>query len=67
VRVDAEDSDGDVVKVEFFLNGEILGEDLTAPYSYDIQNLAAGRHRIDIITTDDDGAVAECNVRVRVR
>lgn len=57
ITADAADSDGSVSKVEFF-NGTIkLGEDVTAPYSFDWNNVATGTYALTAKVTDNDGAV----------
>jgi len=58
IAADAVDSDGSITKVEFFEGGiNKLGEDLTAPYSFDWQNVTDGDYTITARATDNDGAV----------
>jgi hypothetical protein len=53
----AADSDGTVAKVEFF-NGTLkLGEDTTAPYTFNVPSIALGSHAFSAVVTDNDGAV----------
>lgn len=59
VEAEATDTDGSIVKVEFFANGEKLGEDTTQPYSLAISSLSIGSYRIKARVTDDHGAVTE--------
>ena len=57
ITVDAVDSDGSISKVEFFEGGNNkIGEDLSAPYSFDWQNVADGDYTITAKATDDQGA-----------
>lgn len=56
INANATDSDGTITKVEFFNGSSLLGEDLTAPYSYNWTNLEAGNYTITVKATDDDGA-----------
>lgn len=55
IAVTASDTDGTVAKVEFLDGGVVIGEDTTAPYSFDA-TLAPGEHVLSAKATDDDGA-----------
>ena len=52
----ASDSDGTVTNVEFFRNGQSLGVDTTAPYSFDWTNVPAGSYSFTARATDNSGA-----------
>src|SRR3954451_6691057 len=52
----AADADGTVAKVEFFNGSTKLGEDATAPYSYDWTGVPAGTYTLTAKATDDLGA-----------
>ncbi len=54
----ASDSDGTVTKVEFFQGATKLGEDTTAPYSFNWTNVAAGSYVLTARATDNGGATA---------
>ncbi len=56
VKAEASDSDGAVKKVEFFVDGSKLGEDVTAPYAVSWNETATGTYSITAKATDDDGA-----------
>ncbi|WP_185148292.1 polysaccharide lyase family 7 protein, partial [Marinoscillum furvescens] len=56
ISADASDTDGTVSKVEFFQGATKLGEDLTAPYSFAWNNVAAGSYDLTTVATDDQGA-----------
>ncbi|WP_115867659.1 Ig-like domain-containing protein, partial [Marinoscillum furvescens] len=56
ISADASDSDGTVSKVEFFQGATKLGEDLTAPYSFTWNSVAAGNYDLTTVATDDQGA-----------
>lgn len=58
LRATAADSDGTVAKVDFFANGNLLGTDTTAPYSFDWVSGAVGTYSVTVTATDDDGAVS---------
>lgn len=51
----ASDPDGEVAKVAFYLDGELLTEMTDAPYTYVLDNLSKGTHIIRAVVTDDEG------------
>jgi hypothetical protein len=57
ITADAADTDGNVSKVEFFNGTTKLGEDTSAPYSFDWNNIASGTYAITAKATDNSGAV----------
>lgn len=62
IDVDATDNNGSIVKVEFYSNGTLLGEDLTAPYSIAQSNLPIGTYNLTAVATDNEGGVATSTV-----
>jgi hypothetical protein len=58
LSADASDSDGSIVQVEFFLNGNSLGVDTTAPYSMNWVEAHEGSHMLTAAATDDTGITA---------
>lgn len=52
----ASDSDGSVVRVEFYQGATLVGEDATAPYSYTWASPAEGSYTLTAVAIDDDGA-----------
>jgi photosystem II stability/assembly factor-like uncharacterized protein len=55
IATEAFDSDGSIVKVEFF-NGTVkLGEVLSQPFTYNWNNIKSGRYIITAKATDNDG------------
>ncbi|WP_165823942.1 Ig-like domain-containing protein [Pseudochryseolinea flava] len=52
----ANDTDGTIVKVEFFAGGTKLGEDLSAPYTFSWTNAAVGTYNLTSRATDNAGA-----------
>ncbi|AXT53265.1 PKD domain-containing protein [Aquimarina sp. BL5] len=44
-----------IKKVEFFSNGELVGEDTTAPYELDVSGLADGNYTITSVATGING------------
>ena len=59
----ASDPDGGVTKVEFFNGQTKLGEDTTAPYTYDWTGVAVGTYSITARATDTAGAQTMSAVR----
>ncbi len=58
VTVNASDSDGTIAKVEFFNNGNKIGENLTSPYTYTLTNTTVGNYIVTAKATDNKGASA---------
>jgi|GEM_PF-95848 len=56
ISADADDIDGTVQLVEFYVNGAKIGEDAAAPYSITMSNAAAGDYTLTAKATDDDNA-----------
>ena len=59
----ASDSDGTVTKVEFFNGSAKLGEDTTAPYTYDWTGVAPGSYTLTARATDNLGATTTSAAR----
>lgn len=55
ITANASDDDGTVTKVEFFNNGNKIGESSSAPYSYTITNSIAGDYSLTAKATDNKG------------
>lgn len=51
----AADPDGVVSSVAFYADGELLGTDETAPYSWSWSPAAPGAHTLTAVATDNDG------------
>lgn len=58
IQIDAQasDSDGNVVRVEFFEGANFLGEDTTAPFSFTWLSVPAGSYSLTALAFDNDGA-----------
>ncbi|MGZ7079298.1 MAG: Ig-like domain-containing protein, partial [Thermoanaerobaculia bacterium] len=56
VKADAADSDGSIVRVEFFSNGQSIGVDNTFPYSVSLVNLGTGTYVFTAQATDNRNA-----------
>nr|PZN56885.1 MAG: hypothetical protein DIU61_03220 [Bacteroidota bacterium] len=57
-RTNATDSDGTIVKVEFFNRSQKIGEVTTSPFTFNWVNPPVGDNRINAKATDDKGATA---------
>ncbi len=55
INASAADPDGSIVKIEFFDNGSLLGQDTTPPYSFTYSNVASGTHVLTAKATDNLG------------
>jgi hypothetical protein len=66
VAATASDPDGQVARVEFSLNGQLLGEDTSAPYEWQIPNLQAGSHTIGVTAFDDASPPATASDAVNI-
>ncbi|MEO9967239.1 MAG: glycosyl hydrolase family 18 protein [Reichenbachiella sp.] len=55
IEADASDSDGTVTKVEFFVAGSKVGEDLSSPYSFDWIS-SEGSFALTAVATDNENA-----------
>jgi hypothetical protein len=59
LAADAQDSDGTVARVEFWADGVKLGEDLSAPYTWNWPGpRGTGAHRLSATVVDNGGASA---------
>ncbi|MBX9853628.1 MAG: carbohydrate-binding protein [Cytophagaceae bacterium] len=58
INASASDADGTISKVEFFNGSTKLGEDLSAPYSFTWNNVAAGTYTLTAKATDNATAVS---------
>ncbi|NQZ07627.1 MAG: hypothetical protein HRT35_10740 [Algicola sp.] len=59
LAVEATDSDGTVVKVDFYVNDAMVSSDNSAPYGAVFSSATAGNYSLKAIATDDDGASSE--------
>ncbi|KDM89921.1 Ig-like domain-containing protein [Photobacterium galatheae] len=66
LTADASDSDGQVADVTFQVNGRVIGNDDTAPYSAS-WNTVEGNHTVTAVVTDNQGASRSDSVSVFVK
>ncbi len=55
IRVNAADTDGSILKVEFFADGNYIGEDSAPPYAFNWTPTTAGNHVLSVRANDDTG------------
>jgi hypothetical protein len=68
INANASDSDGTVIKVEFYSGSTLLGTDTSAPYSFVWKPTTRGTFTLTARAYDDNGAVTtSAPVTVRVR
>jgi predicted phosphodiesterase len=67
VEVTASDPNGTIVKVEFYLDGNKIGEDTSEPYTYELIGASVGSHVLTAAATDNDNEVGvsqEVNITI---
>lgn len=62
IEANAADSDGTIVQVEFFADGESLGVDTESPYSVVWEGVATGSYDLTAAATDDQGATVTSTI-----
>lgn len=67
ISANASDTDGVVTKVEFFVNSIKIGEDLTAPFQFNVGPLFTGTYALAATATDDGGAVTTDDIEITVQ
>ncbi|MCR6641437.1 MAG: Ig-like domain-containing protein [Sporocytophaga sp.] len=67
IKADASDPDGSIAKVEFYNGTTKLGEDLTAPYSFDWTPTKEGTYSIKVVATDNGGGTASATITLVVK
>ena len=63
ITANASDSDGSIANVQFFVNGNSIGSDATAPYSRNYTIPSWGTYVLTAIATDNDGATTTSSSR----
>ncbi len=58
IMVEATDSDGDIVKVDFYNNDSLLGSDTTSPYSIIWRGVPVGDYTLTARATDNNDALS---------
>jgi len=57
INAEAADNDGSITKVHFYVNDVEVGNDLTAPYSYDWTPPTYGSYQLYVVAEDDQNAL----------
>jgi|GEM_PF-173895 len=57
ITATASDSDGKISRVDFLVDGKVIGSDKEAPYEYEWKAVE-GEHEISVIAYDDDNAAS---------
>lgn len=63
IQASATDSDGSVSKVDFYINGNLIATDTSAPYNANWSSTTDGSYTIKAVATDNDGNTQETNER----
>ncbi len=66
INATAADADGTVTSVAFYEGANLLGTDVTSPYSFDWNNVAAGNYSITAKVTDNDGNVVTSTPAINI-
>lgn len=67
IQANASMEGGSISLVEFYANGQKIGQSSTAPYSYSWTNVAAGSYELTVVATDMQGNSATSSaVSIRV-
>lgn len=66
IRADASDNDGTISKVDFFVNGTLIGSDTVAPYDAITNGLVAGTYTLRAEATDNAGATTSASINITV-
>lgn len=59
MEAEAHDFDGTISKVEFYVNGVLVGQDTVEPYTYTVPSPATGEYWLKARAIDDLGATGE--------
>ncbi len=66
IGASASDSDGTVTNVEFLVNGNVIGNSTSVPYSATASSLSAGTYLLTAIASDDAGLTATNTLSITV-
>ncbi|RAW02966.1 glycosyl hydrolase family 18 protein [Pseudochryseolinea flava] len=56
LSADASDSDGNITRVEFMIDGKVVGQAVAAPYKFDWKPTQSGHYTFSVMAYDDKGA-----------
>jgi hypothetical protein len=66
ISAEASVKEGKISKVEFFVDNNKIGEDVTGPYSYTLSRLSVGDHVIAVKAWSSKGTNADASVKIKV-
>ena len=66
IEATATDSDGQIDKVEFYANNNLIGTDSIAPYAYLWESVVSGTYSIEVKAIDNEGASEFASVNIDV-
>ncbi|AYY11565.1 cellulose 1,4-beta-cellobiosidase [Actinobacteria bacterium YIM 96077] len=66
VEAEASSEDGEIDRVEFYLDGSLAGDDTTAPYSFLHEDLSEGTYVLGVQAVDDQDQTAEDEITIEV-
>ncbi len=66
IEAEVNDTDGSIASVVFFEGSDWIGNAMTAPYTLNWDNVAAGEYRISVKATDNMGGVTYNSVLISV-
>jgi chitinase len=61
LSADVSDEDGTISKVEFLINGSVVGEDVTAPYAFEWEPALSDHYELKVRATDNSGEVGQAS------
>ena len=67
VKANANDPNGQVVRVDFYDGTQLVGTDTEAPYEMTFTGLEAGKHTLKAVATDNDNETGSASVDVTLR
>ena len=64
IEVNASDNQSGIDRVEFYIDGVLKGNDSSAPYSYDWNEIRSGKRTIKVTAYDNAGNIASAEILV---
>ena len=64
IRATADDPNGTVEKVEFYDNDNLLATFEKSPYTFKLENIAPGKHKVKVVATDNDGETGSATLEL---
>lgn len=67
INTSVSDTAGTITRVEFYVDGKSIGCDTIAPFDWVWFNIRPGRHELEAVGTDDNGATAGASIVIEVK